>query len=45
MLRALQGQIREMLGAARRIGGGDFSGEVPVSGKDEMAGLASEFNG
>jgi diguanylate cyclase (GGDEF)-like protein len=44
VLRALQGQIREMLGAARRIGGGDFSGEVPVSGKDEMAGLATEFN-
>lgn len=44
LLRALQGQIKDMLGAARRIGGGDFSGEVPVNGKDEMAGLASEFN-
>jgi diguanylate cyclase (GGDEF)-like protein len=44
LLRALQGQIKDMLGAARRIGGGDFSGEVPVTGKDEMAGLASEFN-
>ncbi|MET0824370.1 MAG: diguanylate cyclase [Solirubrobacterales bacterium] len=44
VLRSLQGQIREMLGAARRIGGGDFSGEVPVSGRDEMAGLATEFN-
>ena len=44
VLRSLQGQIREMLDAARRIGDGDFSGEVPVSGSDEMAGLASEFN-
>lgn len=44
LLRSLQGQIKEMLGAARRIGAGDFSGEVPVSGNDEMAGLASEFN-
>jgi diguanylate cyclase (GGDEF)-like protein len=44
LLRALQGQIKEMLGAARRIGGGDFSGQVPVTGSDEMAGLASEFN-
>ena len=44
LLRALSGQIKEMLTAARRIGGGDFSGEVPVSGNDEFAGLASEFN-
>jgi diguanylate cyclase (GGDEF)-like protein len=44
LLRALQGQIKEMLRAARRIGGGDFSGKVPVNGHDEMAGLASEFN-
>jgi len=44
LLRSLQGQIREMLRAARRIGSGDFTGEVPVSGNDEMAGLASEFN-
>lgn len=43
-LRSLQGYVREMLGAARRIGEGDFSREVPVSGRDEMAGLASEFN-
>ena len=33
-----------MLGAARRIGSGDFSQRVPVVGRDEMAGLASEFN-
>ncbi len=43
-LRSLQGYVREMLGAARRIGDGDFSRQVPVSGGDEMAGLASEFN-
>ena len=44
LVRSLQGQIAEMLAAARRIGGGDFSREVPVEGDDEMAGLASEFN-
>jgi diguanylate cyclase (GGDEF)-like protein len=44
ILRSLQGYVREMLGAAKRIGDGDFSTRVPVSGSDEMAGLASEFN-
>ena len=44
LVRSLQGQIAAMLGAAKRIGGGDFSREVPVEGDDEMAGLASEFN-
>ena len=44
LLRALGGQVGAMLDAARRIGEGDFSGEVPVVGNDEMAGLASEFN-
>ncbi len=44
LLRALGGQIKEILAAARRIGEGDFSGEVPVTGNDEMAGLAREFN-
>ena len=44
LVRALQGQVREMLTAARRIGGGDFSRRVPVEGDDELAGLASEFN-
>jgi diguanylate cyclase (GGDEF)-like protein len=42
--RVLQSQIATMLGAARRIGEGDFSQRVPVVGRDEMAGLASEFN-
>jgi diguanylate cyclase (GGDEF)-like protein len=44
LLRALGGQVAAMLDAARRIGRGDFSHKVPVVGKDEMAGLASEFN-
>lgn len=44
LVRALQGQVREMLGAAQRIGEGDFGHKVPVEGRDEMAGLADEFN-
>jgi len=44
VMRALSGQVASMLEAARRIGDGDFSTEVPVVGSDEMAGLADEFN-
>jgi diguanylate cyclase (GGDEF)-like protein len=44
LLRMLGGQVRSMLEAARSIGQGDFSTKVPVVGRDEMAGLASEFN-
>ncbi len=44
LLRMLSGQVRSMLEAARRLGDGDFSRKVPVVGRDEMAGLASEFN-
>jgi diguanylate cyclase (GGDEF)-like protein len=44
LLRMLGGQVRSMLNAARRLGEGDFSQKVPVVGRDEMAGLASEFN-
>lgn len=44
ILRSLQGYVREMLAAARRIGSGDFSQKVPVAGNDEMAELAREFN-
>lgn len=44
VVRALQRQIKSMLVAARRVGGGDFSHRVPVEGEDEMAGLAREFN-
>ena len=44
--RTLSGQVRAMLEAAKRIGAGDFSQKVPVTGseRDEMAGLATEFN-
>ncbi len=44
LVRALQGQVRTMLSAAHRIGGGDFSQRLPVQGNDELAGLAREFN-
>jgi diguanylate cyclase (GGDEF)-like protein len=44
IVRSLQGQVGRMLDAARRIGGGDFSQKLPVSGRDELAGLADEFN-
>jgi diguanylate cyclase (GGDEF)-like protein len=42
--RSLQGQIAGFLAAARRLGGGDFSAQVPVSGRDEFAALGEEFN-
>lgn len=42
--RALQGQIDTYLAAARRLGTGDFSTSVPVSGRDEFAQLGGEFN-
>lgn len=42
--RALQQQIAEFLTAARRIGSGDFSTEVPTVGRDEFAALGTEFN-
>lgn len=44
VFRMLQAQVGSMLDAARRIGSGDFSGRVPVMGRDELAGLAGEFN-
>ena len=44
LLRNLQRRIAGMLEAARRIGEGDFEGQVPVEGDDEMAGLARELN-
>lgn len=42
--RSMQRQLRTMVNAAKRIGDGDFSVEVPASGRDEMSELASEFN-
>jgi diguanylate cyclase (GGDEF)-like protein len=42
--RSLQGQIAKFLGAARLLGGGDFSTQVPIEGRDEFAQLGEEFN-
>jgi diguanylate cyclase (GGDEF)-like protein len=42
--KSLQEQILGLLGAARRLGEGDFSAEVPTVGRDEFAALGEEFN-
>jgi diguanylate cyclase (GGDEF)-like protein len=42
--RSLQSQIGRLLTAARNIGKGDFSIEVPTEGHDEFAALGKEFN-
>ncbi len=42
--RSLSAQIGGLLEAARRIGGGDFSVEVPTHGHDEFAELSEQFN-
>ena len=42
--RSLQRQMGNFLQAARRLGGGDFSREVPTTGRDEFAMLGEEFN-
>ena len=42
--RSLQRQIDSFLQAARRLGSGDFTVEVPTSGHDEFAALGEEFN-
>jgi diguanylate cyclase (GGDEF)-like protein len=42
--RGIQQQLNEMVQGAKRIGRGDFSQKVPVSGSDEMSQLADEFN-
>ena len=42
--RSLQSQIARFLDAARRLGSGDFSTEVPTTGRDEFAALGGEFN-
>ena len=42
--RSLQAQIEGFLDAARRLGGGDFSAQVPIVGHDEFAELGEEFN-
>ena len=42
--RSLQAQIQRLLEAAKRLGSGEFSIEVPTEGNDEFAALGSEFN-
>ena len=42
--RSLQRQIDAFLQAARRLGSGDFTVEVPTEGHDEFAALGEEFN-
>src|SRR5262249_5570492 len=37
-------QILSFLEAARRLGSGDFSAQVPIVGRDEFAALGAEFN-
>ncbi len=42
--RSLQRQIQAFLDAARRLGSGDFTATVPITGRDEFAALGDEFN-
>lgn len=42
--KALQQQIMGLLGAARRLGDGDFGAVAPTVGNDEFADLGEEFN-
>jgi diguanylate cyclase (GGDEF)-like protein len=42
--RALNRQVEGFLSAARRLGAGDFSAEVPTRGNDQFAQLGDEFN-
>src|SRR3954447_7337146 len=42
--RSLQAQIDAFLQAARRLGSGDFSTDVPTHGRDEFSELGEEFN-
>ncbi|WCB91591.1 hypothetical protein DSM104299_00263 [Baekduia alba] len=42
--RSLNRQIEGFLAAARRLGAGDFSAQVPTRGADQFAQLGDEFN-
>jgi diguanylate cyclase (GGDEF)-like protein len=42
--RELEGQLDRFLEAARRLGSGDFSSQVPIEGHDQFAALGEEFN-
>ncbi len=44
VVRSLGSQIDRFLGAARRVGKGDFAARVPAAGGDEFAALGREFN-
>lgn len=44
MLNRLRRRLNDMLDMTRRIGAGDFSGELSEAGNDEMAALAREIN-
>ncbi len=44
LLRGLRRRLAEMLAAARRIGSGDYSRQIPLEGSDEMTDLAREIN-
>ena len=44
VVRSLGSQIDRFLGAARRVGSGDFAARVPAEGGDEFAALGREFN-
>jgi diguanylate cyclase (GGDEF)-like protein len=44
VVRSLGSQIDRFLGAARRVGRGDFAARVPAEGGDEFAALGREFN-
>jgi diguanylate cyclase (GGDEF)-like protein len=44
VVRALQGQVGQFLGAAKRLAAGDFKHPVPIHGHDEFAALGHEFN-
>ncbi|HEV2774883.1 MAG TPA: diguanylate cyclase, partial [Solirubrobacteraceae bacterium] len=42
--RTLQQEIAGFLTAARKLAAGDFSAQVPTTGRDEFAALGQEFN-
>jgi diguanylate cyclase (GGDEF)-like protein len=42
--RSLRNQMESFLHAARQLRGGDFSAQVPTTGRDEFAQLGDEFN-
>ncbi len=44
LARQISGPVRALTVAARRMGGGDFEGRVPVRTRDELGELAAAFN-